>query len=233
MSEPAFAAVLFDIDGTLIHTGGASDRAWHRAFAELDGVEIDVARHTGQGVPDPEVGRKCFRDSLGREPEPSELKALIERRLVHLQEEVDSSPDYEVMPGAVELLERLLEAGTLLGLTTGNTEPAAHIKLGRARLNRFFSFGGFGSDSPDRAELTRIALRRAHEVAGRELEAARCVSTGDTPRDVEAGHGAGLRVIGVATGEYSTEQLAAAGADTAIGSLREWPARPPLPAEAR
>jgi phosphoglycolate phosphatase len=230
--EPAFAAVLFDIDGTLIDTGGASDRAWQQAFAELDGIEIDVARHTGRGVPDPAVGRKCFRDSFGRDPEPVELETLIERRLAHLREEVDRSPGYAVMPAVVELLERLLAEGTLLGLTTGNVEPAAQIKLGRARLNRFFSFGGFGSDSADRTELTRIALERASETAGRPLDRDRCVSAGDTPRDVEAGHGAGLRVIGVATGEYGVEELAAAGADAAIPSLAEWPAQPPAPAEA-
>ena len=109
----------------------------------------------------------------------------------------------------------------MLGLTTGNVEEAAHIKLARANLNRYFSFGGYGSDSSDRVELTKVALKRGELVSGDTLDLARCFSCGDTPRDVEAGHGAGIRVVGVATGEYTTEELVEAGADAVIHSLVE------------
>jgi phosphoglycolate phosphatase len=121
----------------------------------------------------------------------------------------------------LELLEKLIDDGITLGLTTGNVEEAAHIKLARANLNRFFSFGGFGSDSPDRTELTKKALERANLVLGEGLDLGRCFSCGDTPRDVEAGHGAGIRVVGVATGEFTLEELREAGADAAIASFRE------------
>ena len=121
--------------------------------------------------------------------------------------------------GVVDLLEKLIEDGITLGLTTGNVEEAAHIKLAKANLNRFFSFGGYGSDSSDRTELTRKALERADLVLGDVLDPARCFSCGDTPRDVEAGHGAGIRVVGVADGEYTVEQLLEAGADAAVISL--------------
>jgi phosphoglycolate phosphatase len=214
-------AVLFDIDGTLIDTGGSSDRAWHRAFKELQNVDVDVPAVTGKGVPDPEVGRVVFEKAIGREPTQEEADALMRRRLDHLTDEVENSPGYVVQDGAVELLEKLLDDGILLGLTTGNVEEAAHIKLARANLNRFFSFGGYGSDSPDRTELTKKALERAELVSGDSLDLKRCFSCGDTPRDVEAGHGAGIRVCGVATGEYSVEQLLEAGADAAVKSLRE------------
>jgi phosphoglycolate phosphatase len=219
-------AILFDIDGTLIHSGGSSDRAWRRAFAELEGVDVDVGAHTGRGVPDPEVGREAFAAALGREPEAEELARLMGRRLEYLSQEVESSPNYRVLDGAEELLDRLIDSGYLLGLTTGNVEAAAHIKLARAGLNRFFSFGGYGSDSSDRTELTRRALERAATVAGAQLPLAHAVSVGDTPRDVEAGHGAGIRVIGVATGEYTVDALSAAGADFAIATLRDFPAVP-------
>ena len=212
-------AVLFDIDGTLISTGGASDRAWARAFKELQDVEVDVPAVTGKGVPDPEVGRVVFEKALDREPTQEEADALMRRRLDHLSEEVENSPGFEVHDGVVELLERLIDDGLLLGLTTGNVEEAAHIKLRRANLNRFFAFGGYGSDSSDRSELTKKALERAQLVSGDTLELARCFSCGDTPRDVEAGHGAGIRVVGVATGEYSVEQLREAGADAAVEDL--------------
>jgi phosphoglycolate phosphatase len=221
MSERALDAVLFDIDGTLIDSGGSSDRAWHRAFAELHGVDVDVPAVTGKGVPDPEVGRQCFVAALGREPSTEEMAKLMAKRLQYLPEEVAGSVGYVVMDGAEELLERLIDDGLLLGLTTGNVEGAAHIKLSRAGLNRFFSFGGYGSDSPDRTELTKRALQRAEVIFGAPLDPARCISAGDTPRDIEAGHGAGIRVCGVATGEYSVEQLLEAGADWAVASLTE------------
>jgi phosphoglycolate phosphatase len=218
---PETQAVLFDIDGTLISTGGASDRAWKRAFKELHDVDVDVPAVTGKGVPDPEVGRVVFKAALGREPTQGEAEALMRRRLDHLPEEVENSPGFVVQDGVEELLEKLIDDGVTLGLTTGNVEEAAHIKLARANLNRFFSFGGYGSDSPDRTELTKKALERARLVAGDSLDIDRCFSCGDTPRDVEAGHGAGIRVVGVATGEYTVEQLLEAGADAAVASLRE------------
>jgi phosphoglycolate phosphatase len=217
----ATQAVLFDIDGTLISTGGASDRAWKRAFKELQGVDVDVPAVTGKGVPDPEVGRVVFRDAIGREPTDEEEDALMRRRLDHLPEEVENSPGFVVKDGVVELLDRLIDDGILLGLTTGNVEEAAHIKLQRANLNRYFSFGGYGSDSPDRTELTKKALERGEVVSGGTLDRERCFSCGDTPRDVEAGHGAGIRVVGVASGEYTTEELVEAGADAVVHSLVE------------
>jgi phosphoglycolate phosphatase-like HAD superfamily hydrolase len=214
-------AVLFDIDGTLISSGGASDRAWKRAFKELQGVDVDVPAVTGKGVPDPQVGRVVFERAIGREPTQEEADALMRRRLDHLGEEVRKSPGYVVKEGVVELIDGLIGDGLMLGLATGNVEEAAHVKLSRANLNRFFCFGGFGSDSPDRVELTKKALVRGDFVSGHTLERDRCFSCGDTPRDVEAAHGAGIRVVGVATGEYTAEELIEAGADAAIHSLVE------------
>jgi phosphoglycolate phosphatase len=212
-------AVLFDIDGTLLSTGGASDRAWKRAFKELQDVDVDVPAVTGKGVPDPQVGRVVFEQAIGREPTDEEAEALMRRRLDHLPEEVENSPGYVVKDCVVETLERLKEDGILLGLTTGNVEEAAHTKLARGDLNRFFSFGGYGSDSPDRTELTKKALERAAEALDGKLELMRCFSCGDTPRDVEAGHGAGIRVTGVATGEFTPDELQEAGADATITSF--------------
>jgi phosphoglycolate phosphatase len=221
VAERRTQAILFDIDGTLISTGGASDRSWKAAFKELHGVDVDPPAVTGKGVPDPEVGRVVFASAIGREPTSEEADALMRRRLDHLPGEVASSPNYVVKDGVVEVLEKLIVDGKMLGLTTGNVEEAAHIKLSRANLNRFFSFGGYGSDSSDRTELTRKALERGRLVSGRTLDLERTFSCGDTPRDVEAGHGAGLRVVGVATGEYTVDELREAGADAAVASLRD------------
>jgi phosphoglycolate phosphatase-like HAD superfamily hydrolase len=219
MAGSGARAVLFDIDGTLLSTGGASDRAWKRAFKELQGVDVDVPAVTGKGVPDPEVGRVVFEKAIGREPTEEEADAVMRRRLDHLPEEVEGSPNFVVKEGVVELLERLIDDGIMLGLTTGNVEEAAHIKLARPNLNRYFCFGGYGSDSSDRTELTRKALERGEFVSGHTLDRDLSFSCGDTPRDVDAGHGAGIRVVGVATGEYTTEELIEAGADAAVQSL--------------
>jgi phosphoglycolate phosphatase len=219
--EGGTQAVLFDIDGTLISTGGASDRAWKRAFKELHDVDVDVPAVTGKGVPDPQVGGVVFEQAIGRVPTEEEAEALMRRRLDYLPEEVQNSPGYVVKDGVVELMERLIGDGMMLGLATGNVVEAAHVKLSRGNLNRFFCFGGFGSDSPDRVELTKKALERGDFVSGHTLDRDRCFSCGDTPRDVEAAHGAGIRVVGVATGEYTAEDLIEAGADAAIHSLVE------------
>jgi phosphoglycolate phosphatase len=215
----AVVALLFDIDSTLISTGGASDRAWHRAFLELHGVEVNVPDYTGKGVPDPQVGLECFRGAMGREPVGDEMAKLMMVRQRYLAEEVETSTGYRVMPGVVELLERLSGQGRLVGLITGNTEPAAHIKLARADLNRFFAFGGYGSDANERVDVCRKALDRAAVAAGGNLDRAGSIAVGDTPLDIEAAHGAGIRVVSVATGEYGVDELREAGGDWVVETL--------------
>ena len=100
-------------------------------------------------------------------------------------------------------------------------EAAAHIKLSRAGFNRYFPFGGYGSDSGDRTELTRWHSREASGCSGEKLDPAEVLVVGDTPKDLDAAHGAGCVALGVATGHYSREQLTEAGADVVLDSLRE------------
>lgn len=217
----AIAAVLFDIDGTLLVTGGAGGAAWQRAFDELYGIEANVAEHTDAGMTDPEIAAIIFREVIGREGSQEERARAIARYLHHLPDTVAESKGYRVMPGIERLLDRLIDAGMLLGLVTGNVEAAAHIKLSRAGLNRFFSFGGYGSDSPDRTAVTKAALGRGEMVSGGVLAGGASIAVGDTPRDVSAGHGAGIRVVGVATGSYSVEQLREADADWALPTVEQ------------
>jgi phosphoglycolate phosphatase-like HAD superfamily hydrolase len=211
--------VLFDIDGTLLITGGAGAAAWQRAFAELHGVEANIDEHTDAGMTDPEIAAIVFREVIGREGTEAERAQAIVAYLRHLPDTIEESAGYRVMAGIERLLPTLVQKGILLGLVTGNIEAAARIKLARAGLNRFFSFGGYGSDASDRTELTRAALHRAGMVLGAGMAAGDCLAVGDTPRDVTAGHGAGIEVVGVATGSYSVEQLRDAGADYAIPTV--------------
>jgi phosphoglycolate phosphatase len=214
-------AVLFDIDGTLITTGGAGAASWRLAFDELYGIAADIGKFTDAGMTDPTVGRQTFEAVMHREPERTEFTRLLERRLHYLHQAVEESDGYRVLAGVEELLPKLIEGGYLLGLVTGNVEAAAHIKLHRARLNRFFSFGGYGSDSDDRGDVTRIALKRGALVYGETLTPEQAISVGDTPLDVEGAHAAGIKCVGVGSHNFKVEQLRAAGADYAIASLTE------------
>ena len=95
------------------------------------------------------------------------------------------------------------------------------MKLARGKLNHYFSFGGYGSDSQDRTELTRTVIERAGTVLGGAVDPSRTLVVGDTPLDIQAGHRAGARAVGVATGHYSVDQLREAGADAALETLEE------------
>ncbi len=212
-------AVLFDIDGTILVTGGAGAAAWQRAFREQHGIDADVAEHTDAGMTDPEITEIIFKEVIGREGTTAERARVVAGYLYHLHDTVREAEGYRVMPGIEQTLTGLIDDGTLCGIVTGNLEAAAHIKLSRAGLNRFFSFGGYGSDSRSRTELTKRALQRAETVSGDTVDISSAIAIGDTPRDVDAGHGAGIRVIGVATGSYSVDQLRDAGADWAVEDL--------------
>lgn len=217
-------AVLFDVDGCLISSGGAGTKAWRHAFERLHGIPADIGQFTEAGMTDPDVGRQTFVRVLGRDPTEREMGRLLGAYLERLVEEVEQSAGYRVMPGVEVLLPRLIDLGMLLGIVSGALEAAAHIKLERARLNRFFSFGGYGSDSADRAELTRIAIERCGRLHGHALNPARMLAVGDTPRDVDAGRAVGAVTVGVATGKYTVQQLEAAGADFVLPTLES-----PLP----
>src|SRR3954453_10925510 len=168
MEEPE--AVLFDIDGTLTSTGGAGARSWRYAFDELHGIPADIGEFTDAGMTDPTVARRTFQAAVGHDPSPRELATVMAAYLDRLPYEVEHSEKYRVLDGAEDLLKRLSRNhGILLGITSGAVEAAAHIKLSRAGFNRYFPFGGYGSDAADRLELTKKALERGGMLLGEEL----------------------------------------------------------------
>src|SRR5829696_6354958 len=116
-------AALFDIDGTLIITGGAGAAAWRRAFDDLYGIPADIGEFTDTGMTDPDVGFRTFTAVLGREPTRAELAEVMERRIEHLYETVAGSDEYRVLDGVEELLPRMLEEGDLLGLVAATSRP--------------------------------------------------------------------------------------------------------------
>lgn len=213
--------VLFDIDGTLIDTGGAGARSWAWAFERVFARKVDIAEHSTAGMTDPAIARATFIEVMGRAPTPEELMRLLASYQAVLPDYVASSPSYRVLAGVRELLERLTEAGIALGLTTGGLEAVAHAKLGRAELNRFFLVGGYGSDSEERTALTRVAIERGERLLGRRLDSREVFVVGDTPLDVAAAKAAGAVSVGVASGNYDVRELRAADPDYVLASLAE------------
>jgi phosphoglycolate phosphatase len=211
--------LLFDIDGTLVSTGGAGAVAWRQAFEELHGVPADIGQYTDAGMTDPDVGAKTFEAVLGRTPTPHELAQLIQRRLEHLPEAVAASQGYTVLPGVPERLRQLSRAGHLLGLITGNGDGAAHVKLARGDLNRWFTFGAYAAAGAERADIVREAVARGEAMFGEDVPNAEIFVIGDTPRDIDAAHAAGCSAIGVASGHYDTAALRDAGADHVLETL--------------
>ncbi len=213
--------VLFDIDETLVHTGGAGARSWAWAFDQLHGVPADIGEHTSAGETDPQVGRKTFEAVLARKPSYDEMAELYAKYLWHLSEIIWTSPDYKVMDGAEALLAQLSEAGVIIGVISGAMEGAARTKMEPGKLNRYFTFGAYGSDSPDRTELTKMGIAKAARMRGHQLTAEQVYVVGDTPRDIEAAHAAGATGIGVASGHYALDALVDAKADHVLSSLTE------------
>lgn len=221
---PRYVALLFDIDGTLLDTGGAGAESWKRAFSELYDIPADIGQFTDNGMTDPDVGRKTFAAVLERDPTDAEFSRVMEARNRHLRDAVAESSGYRVLAGVEALLPRLLNEGYLLGLVTGNVEVAAHIKMHRGGLNRWFCCGAYGSDSLDRNEVTRISLQRASITYGAEIRPDQALVIGDTPRDVEGAHSGGMACLGVGSHHFSAAQLTEAGADFVLEDLTQ-----PLP----
>jgi phosphoglycolate phosphatase len=224
MDHDRYRILLFDIDGTLVTTGGAGAVAWRQAFEELHGIPADIGAFTDAGMTDPDVGAKTFAAVLGREPSAHELAQLLQRRLEHLPEAVAGSERYRVLPGVPERLRQLSRDGHLLGIITGNGDGAAHIKLARGDLNRWFTFGAYAVAGLDRPGIVRQAVQRGEAMLGRDVPNAQIFVVGDTPLDVQAAHAVGCTAIGVATGHYDTAALREAGADRVVETMEE-----PLP----
>jgi phosphoglycolate phosphatase len=216
-----FQAVLFDIDETLVHTGGAGARSWAWAFDQLYGVSADIGEHTSAGETDPQVGRATFTAVIGRDPSHDEMSRLYSKYLWHLSGDIWNAPGYRVLDGVDELLRSLSDAGVILGVISGAMEGAARMKMEPGKLNRYFVFGAYGSDSPDRTEITRQALSKAERLRGHKLSPDEVCVVGDTPRDIDAARAAGVTAVGVASGHYEIQDFIEAGADHILQSLTD------------
>jgi phosphoglycolate phosphatase len=212
---------LFDIDGTLMLSGGAGMRALRRAFARRHGVADGTAGIHPDGKTDPLIVTEMFRVHLGREPAGPEIPTLLAEYEGLLEAELRAAPTAGVLPGVRPLLAELEARGEPMGLCTGNSETGARIKLEHVELWRFFPFGGFGSDDIDRPRIVRVALQRARAACGRDFAPDEVLVVGDTPRDIAAARAVGVRVAAVATGPHSRTALQAHQPDLLFATLEE------------
>jgi phosphoglycolate phosphatase len=218
MSTRSASLYLFDIDGTLIGGDGAGRRAFEQALFDVVQLSSALEGIRLGGMTDPLILHEAFDRSLGRAPTGEEQTAIFACYARHLAMELATS-EYHVKPGVEGLLDELQAEGATVGLATGNLIETAQIKLERGQLCKRFAFGGFGSDSAERAELVRVAIARGRVHARRDFSSTEVVVVGDTPRDIAAAHAAGARAVAVATGSYSVDELEAAGADEAYPTL--------------
>jgi phosphoglycolate phosphatase-like HAD superfamily hydrolase len=220
---------LFDIDGTLVDTGGAGARSWSYAFELLYGVRANIGAHTSAGETDPFVARATFEAAIGRAPALDELARLYAAYLLRLSDDLKDATGYRVLDGVESTLRTLSDAGVALGIVSGAIEGAGRMKLMPGDLNRYFVFGAYGSDSPDRTAITELAMHKAERLLGEEIDRGDVFVVGDTPLDVLAAKKAGATSVAVASGKYSVDRLRATGADHVLPSLASgFPGMPPV-----
>ena len=215
--------VLFDIDGTLLNSGGLGRASMQRALGMVFGSPGNPA-YRYDGKTDKQIVRDVMRlEGHSDEHIDSRMEKLIELYLEGLRTGAKSGK-FNVRPleGVVELLDALeAREDVVLGLLTGNVEPGARTKLTAAGINPDrFRVNAFGSDHEHRPELPAIAQRRASETLGLDIAGDRLIVIGDTPADIECGRALGAKAIGVASGHYTVEQLEAHNPYAVFPSLK-------------
>jgi phosphoglycolate phosphatase len=217
--------ILFDIDGTLLHTAGAGRRAICTALTARLGVDGAFDRIRFDGKTDPQIVHELL-EVAGRNShlDDADVRGICEAYVEFLELELrNRNGDVRVYPGVEVLLDRLGDRDdAVVGLLTGNVVAGARLKLESAGLDPSrFRVGAFGSDAAERERLPAIAQDRAASLLGGRPQGDDVVIIGDTPADVTCGRSIGARAIGVATGSYTLGELAAAGAYAVFASMSE------------
>ena len=215
--------LLFDIDGTLILTGGAGQRAMTRAFAQTHGLEdalkqVDLAGRTD---------RIIMRDALtnaGLPHEDVDVDAFRTAYCTALREEIQKTGNGRrgLLPGVKPLLDRLAGRDDVrLALLTGNFRASAEIKLTAFGVWDYFSWGAFADDAIERDDLIRIAHARHETEHGHVMEPDAVVVIGDTPHDIRCARAGGAKAVAVATGNYDLEALRGHQPDALFADLSD------------
>lgn len=212
--------ILFDIDGTLVRTGGAGKAAMETALTTAFGVRDirDVVPYSGR------TDRAIARDLLAvhdLDPSAANEARLRAAYLAELPATLARTPGL-ICPGVKDLVETLAgEPGVVLGLLTGNVRAGAATKLGHYGLWDFFTCGGFGDEHYDRDDVARSALASARAAAGRDIDPRSVWVIGDTPLDVSCARAIGANAVAVATGWHPLDELTACAPDHIFADLSD------------
>jgi len=216
--------VLWDVDGTLVHTAGHGRDAFGEAFRSVFGRDADLEAIRMGGRTDHWIAMAVLRNNgvADGAPHLEQMFGELERALQGRRELI--AAEGQALPGAHAVLRAIArEPDTTQSLLTGNIEPNAAIKLSAFGLERFvdLEIGGYGSDHGVRSELVRVVHEKAAVRRGLFLTARDTVVIGDTPHDVDAAKTAGAKAVGVATGEYGVDALRSSGADVVLEDLAD------------
>lgn len=215
--------LLWDIDGTLVRTGGIGSAAFDLALADVLG-EVPEGRVLMSGKTDPLIVHEQLA-LLGRAPDPEVVEAVLARLVVRLADAAPHIPEQGMAcPGVAEVLAALAgHADVAQGVLTGNLRPNAVVKLAAFGLDRYvdFDLGAYGSDHLDRNQLVPLARQRAEAQLGSSVTPEDTWIIGDTPLDLACARAGGVRCLLVATGTYGHEELAALGPDALLADLTD------------
>lgn len=211
---------LFDIDGTMIVSGGAGGAAFGRAMAAAFGAEPHTDGVSYGGRTDRAIARDVF--ALHGVEETEENWERFQQHYLPLLDEELSVRSGRVLPGVFDVLNTLVaREETSLGLVTGNVEVGARQKLARYELEHFFEYGGFGDTHHDRNLVSADAKAQAEAKLGTTIEPEQVIVVGDTTNDIRCARAIGAKVIAVGTGSGELDELAAAGADLVLEDLSD------------
>lgn len=218
---PATHAVcLFDIDGTLLNSGGAGQRAMERALTDLFGVPDPNEDIPAAGRTDRAITSDLFSHH-GLAPTEDEWQQFQRVYFGHLQRTLKELQGV-LLPGVVPLLDQLVQRDDVtLGLLTGNFREAARLKLAHHAIDEHFEFGGYGDHHHDRDDVARVAYDEACRHLGRDVPRESVIVIGDTPSDVKCARAIGARVVAVATGMFDFETLARTEPDALYRDLSD------------
>lgn len=219
MTRPT--VLLFDIDGTLITTGGGARRALETGVAAYLGLTEFAAEFSFGGMTDRGIMRGAL-EQAGAEASEDRIDEVMVSYLERLPEVLAASGVYRAHEGVHAMLDAVSAAEhCAVGLGTGNVETGARLKLETVGLNPYFSFGGFGCDAEPRDELILAGAQRGAEALDLPLAECRVVIIGDTVRDVDAAHANGFECVAVSTGGVPHERLAQTKTELLVASLTE------------
>ncbi|MDR3404012.1 MAG: HAD family hydrolase [Chthoniobacter sp.] len=212
--------LLFDIDGTLLTSGGAGERALRRGFRDRFGIDDDLTKVEIAGRTDSGIARQMLA-SHGLPETPENLAAFFDGYLQFLAEELPASPG-ALLPGILPLLEALKpRPDIVLALLTGNLARGAETKLTHYGVWHYFEFGAYADDHHDRNQLGHFARRRALEKHGIEFSSERIYVLGDTPHDITCARAIGARAVAIATGKFTVEELRPLNPDYLFADLSD------------